>query len=323
MFQKLLYIVAVFLAALAGTNAFSQAYPSKPIRLIVPFPPGGSTDFFGRVTAQRLGQTLGEQVLVDNRGGAGGNIGTELAAKSPPDGYTLLLGHTGTLAINPALYAKVPYDPVRDFSPVSLVATTALVLVSHPSLPAKTVKDLISLARTRPGQINYATGGNGTGTHLSAELFKTMARVDITHVPYKGSGPAIVSVIAGETSILFTPIPAVVGHVKAGRLRAIGVTDVRRSDVLPNVLTIAEGGLPGYESTLKFGLLTPAGAATQIISTLNRAVVKSMGTSDARDQLAKEGAEPTVSTPEEFRTVILSEMKKWAAIVKSSGARVD
>lgn len=308
---------------LHAADTRAQVYPGKSIRLIVPFPPGGGTDFFGRVTAAKLTQALGQQVVVENRGGAGGNIGMEIAAKSAPDGYTLLLGHTGTLAINPALYARIPYDPVRDFSPVSLVAYSPLLLVAHPSLPAKNVKELIGLAKSRRGQINYASGGSGTGTHLSAELFKSMAGVDILHVPYKGSGPAVIAVLSGEASILFTPVAAVVAQVKSGRLRALGVTGSARLGTLPDVPTIAEAGLPGYESSLRFGVLTPAGAAQNVINTLHQAINKAMTTAEVREQLASDGAEPLVSTPDEFRTLIQNEMKKWATVVKSSGARAD
>ena len=315
-------VVGSFACLVTGT-AYAQAYPTKSIRLVVPFPPGGSTDLFGRVTAQKLTEALGQQVQVDNRGGAGGNIGTEAVAKAPPDGYTLLLGHTGTLAINPALYAKVPYDPIRDFSPVSLVALSSLVLVTHPSVPAKSVKELVALAKAKPGDVLYASGGSGTGTHLSAELFKSMAGINLVHIPYKGSGPAIIALLSGETSLLFTPIPAAVAQAKAGRLRALGVTSAQRSTALPEVPTIAESGLPGYESTLRFGVLTPAGASQSIINTLNQAIVKSMGSAEVRDQLAREGAEPLVSTPEEFRQFNVAELKKWAVIVKSSGAKAD
>ncbi|MBI3056559.1 MAG: tripartite tricarboxylate transporter substrate binding protein [Betaproteobacteria bacterium] len=319
-------IIAAFIAMAMGilsTNVWAQAYPTKPIRLIVPFSPGGGTDLFGRITAARLTQALGQQVVVENRAGAGGNIGMEIAAKSDPDGYTLLLGHTGTLAINPALYTKIPYDPVRDFSPVSLVAYSPLVLVTHPSLPARTVKELIALAKSKRGQINYASGGSGTGTHLSAELFKSMAGVDIVHVPYKGSGPAVIALLSGEVSILFTPVAAAVVYAKGGRLRALGVTGAVRSIALRDVPTIAEAGLPGYESSLRYGVLTPARAPQNVINTLNQAINRSMGSAEVREQLASDGAEPLVSTPNEFRTLIQSEIKKWAAVVKASGARVD
>ncbi len=316
-------VLAATACLLPAATASAQAYPAKSIRLIVPFPPGGGTDFFGRVTAAKLTQALGQQVVVENRGGAGGNIGTEIAAKAAPDGYTLLLGHTGTLAINPALYAKIPYDPVRDFAPVSLVAYSPLLLVAHPSLPVKNAKDLIALAKSRRGQINYASGGSGTGTHLSAELFKSMAGVDILHVPYKGSGPAVIAVLSGEASILFTPVAAVVAQAKSGRLRALGVTGASRLGALPEVPTIAEAGLPGYESSLRFGVLVPAATPQNIIGTLHQAINRSMSTSEVREQLASDGAEPLVSTPDEFRLLIQNEMKKWAAVVKASGARAD
>lgn len=313
---------AITMCAIAP-QAWAQTYPSKPIRLVIPFPPGGGTDLFGRVTAARLTQALGQQVIAENRSGAGGTIGTEIVAKSAPDGYTLLLGHTGTLAINPALYKKIPYDPLRDFLPISLVAYSPLVLVVHPSLPAKSVKELIGLAKKRPGQINYASGGNGTGTHLSAELFKTMAGVEIVHVPYKGSGPAVIALLSGESPMLFTPVPAAAAHAKSGRLRALGVTGSTRVSALPGIPTVAEAGLPGYESSLRFGVLAPTGSPQDVIKTLNDAIVRTMGSPEVKEQLANEGAQPLVSTPQEFRSVIQDEIKKWAAVVKASGARVD
>ena len=253
--------IAISVLAAVGTHAPAQSYPSKTIRLIVPFSAGGGTDFFARFVATKLTQVLGQQVVVDNRAGAGGIIGTDLVAKAAPDGYTLLMGHTGTLAINPSLYAKIPYDPVRDFSPVSLVAISPLALVINPSLPVKNVKELIALARRRPGDIAFASGGSGTGTHLSAELFKMMAAIDLVHVPYKGTGPALTAVIAGEVATLFSTLPPAVPHIiSGGRLRALGVTGSTRSQVVPNIPTMAESGLPGYESTLRYGVLLPAGA---------------------------------------------------------------
>ena len=312
-----------FLAAF-GTCASAQNYPAKTIRLIVPFSPGGGTDFFARVVAAKLTQVLGQQVVVDNRAGAGGIIGTELVAKAPPDGYTLLMGHTGTLAINPSLYAKIPYDPVRDFSPVSLVAISPLVLVTNPSLPVKTVKELIALAKRRPGEIAYASGGSGTGTHLSAELFKTMAQIDLTHVPYKGTGIALTAGISGEVATLFSTLPPAVPHIRSGgRLRALGVTGSERSQAVPEIPTIAESGLPGYESTLRYGVLLPAGAPDAIVATLRQAIARFMKQPDFVEALAKDGAEPLPSTPEEFRAVMVSEVSKWAAVVKASGLRAQ
>lgn len=316
--------VAVSSLVAVGVDASAQSYPSKTIRLIVPFSAGGGTDFFARVVATKLTRVLGQQVVVDNRAGAGGIIGTELVAKAAPDGYTLLMGHTGTLAINPSLYAKIPYDPMRDFSPVSLVAISPLVLVTNPSLPAKNVKELIALAKRRPGEITFASGGSGTGTHFSAELFKIMAAIDMTHVPYKGTGPALTAGIAGEVATLFSTLPPAVPHIRSGgRLRALAVTGSTRSLVVPEIPTMAESGLPGYESTLRYGVLLPAGAPDAIVATLRQAVSKFMNQPDFIEALARDGAEPLASTPDEFRQVIQSEMKKWAAVVKSSGARAD
>ena len=312
------------LFALFAFSAAAQNYPSRTIRLVVPFSPGGGTDFFARVVAGKLTQALGQQVVVDNRAGAGGIIGTDLVAKSTPDGYTLLMGHTGTLAINPALYAKVPYDPVRDFSPVSLVAISPLVLVTNPSLPVKSVKELVTLAKRRPGQITYASGGSGTGTHLSAELFKMMAGVDLSHVPYKGTGIALTAVISGETSTLFSTLPPALPHIKSGgRLRAIAVTSSDRSKVVPEIATMAESGLPGYESTLRYGVLLPAGTADAIVSALRQAVSRVLTQPDFVEALARDGAEPISSTPDEFRAVMAIEARKWAAVVKASNLQIQ
>ena len=316
--------IATSLLVAVGTNASAQSYPSKTIRLIVPFSAGGGTDFFARVVATKLTQVLGQQVVVDNRAGAGGIIGTDLVAKAAPDGYTLLMGHTGTLAINPSLYANIPYDPVRDFSPVSLVAISPLVLVTNPSLPVETVKELIALAKRRPGDITFASGGSGTGTHLSAELFKIMAAIDMSHVPYKGTGPALTAGISGEVATLFSTLPPAVPHIRnGGRLRALAVTGSARAQVVPEIPTMAESGLPGYESTLRYGVLLPAGAPDAIVTALRQAISRFMNQPDFLEAMARDGAEPLASTPEEFRTVIATEVKKWAAVVKASGVRVQ
>lgn len=316
-------IAMLFLVAF-GTSASAQNYPSKTIRLIVPFSPGGGTDFFARVVATKLTQVLGQPVVVDNRAGAGGIIGTDLVAKAAPDGYTLLMGHTGTLAINPSLYTKIPYDPVRDFSPVSLVAISPLVLVTNPSVPVKTVKELVSLTKRRPGEITFASGGNGTGTHLSAELFKIMAGIDMSHVPYKGTGVALTAGISGEVAALFSTLPPAVPHIRSGgRLRALAVTGSERSQAVLEIPTMAESGLPGYESTLRYGVLLPAGAPDAIVTTLRQAISRFMNQPDFAEALARDGAEPLASTPEEFRAVMATEVKKWAAVVKTSGVRVQ
>lgn len=316
-------IVILLLLAVCIT-ASAQSYPSKTIRLIVPFSAGGGTDFFARIVATKLTQALGQQVVVDNRAGAGGIIGTDLVAKAAPDGYTLLMGHTGTLAINPSLYAKIPYDSVRDFSPVSLVAISPLVLVTNPSLPVKNVKELIALAKRRPGEITFASGGSGTGTHLSAELFKIMARIDMSHVPYKGTGPALLAGISGEVATLFSTLPPAVPHIgRDGRLRALAVTGSARSHVVPEIPTMVESGLPGYESTLRYGVLLPAGAPDVIVTALRQAISRFMNQSDFVDTLARDGAEPLASTAEEFRAVIATELKKWAAVVRAAGVQVQ
>ena len=316
--------IAMSLLVAYAAGAAAQNYPARTIRLIVPFSAGGGTDFFARMVAAKLTQVLGQQMVVDNRAGAGGIIGADLVAKAAPDGYTLLMGHTGTLAINPSLYAKIPYDPVRDFSPVSLVAISPLVLVTNPSLPVKTVNDLVTLAKRRPGQITYASGGSGTGTHLSAELFKMMAGVDIIHVPYKGTGIALTAGISGEVATLFSTLPPAVPHIKSGgRLRALAVTSSERSRVVPEILTMAESGLPGYESTLRYGVLLPAGAPDTIVTTLRQAIARVMIQPDFVEALARDGAEPLSSTPDEFRAVMAIEVKKWAAVVKASGLQIQ
>lgn len=316
--------IAMSLLAVVVPHVSAQSYPSKPLRLIVPFSAGGGTDFFARVVATKLSQILGQQVVVDNRAGAGGIIGTDLVAKAQPDGYTLLMGHTGTLAINPSLYDKLPYDPIRDFSPVSLVAISPLVFVTNASLPVRNVKELIALAKRRPGDIVCASGGTGTGTHLSAELFKMMAAIDMTQVQYKGTGPALLAGISGEAATLFSTLPPTMPHIRSGgRLRALAVTGSARAQVVPEIPTMAQSGLPGYESTLRYGLLLPAGAAEAIVTVLRQAVSRLMNQPDFAAALARDGAEPLASTPDEFRAVIATEAKKWGAVVRASGLRAQ
>ena len=316
--------IAMSLLAAAAPHASAQGYPSKPVRLIVPFSAGGGTDFFARVVATKLSQILGQQVVVDNRAGAGGIIGADLVAKAPPDGYTLLMGHTGTLAINPALYEKIPYDPVRDFSPVSLVAISPLVLVTNASLPVRNVKELIALAKRRPSEIVCASGGTGTGTHLSAELFKMMAAINMAQVQYKGTGPALLAGMSGEAATLFSTLPPTVPHIKSGgRLRALAVTGSARARAVPEIPTMDQSGLPGYESTLRYGLLLPAGATEAIVTTLRQAVSRLMSQPDFAEALARDGAEPLSSTPDEFRAVIATETTKWSAVVKAAGLRAQ
>jgi tripartite-type tricarboxylate transporter receptor subunit TctC len=309
--------------ALIAAGAAAQSYPTKPIRLVVPFPPGGTTDILAREVGQRLSASLGQTVVIDNRPGAGGNIGAELVAKSAPDGYTLLMCTVSTHAINPNLYAKLPYDHVADFAPVILVASVPNVLEVTPSLPVNSVADLIKLAKEKPGQINFASSGSGTSIHLSGELFKTMAGVDMTHVPYKGSAPALTDLIGGQVQVMFDNLPSSLPQIKAGKLRAIAVTSAQRAPALPNVPTIAESGLPGFEATSWFGVVAPAGTPPAIVARLNADMNQWLQTPEAREKLLAQGAAAAGGSPEQFAAYIRAETEKWAKVVKASGAKVD
>jgi tripartite-type tricarboxylate transporter receptor subunit TctC len=316
-------LIILIAAALTAGSALAQQYPSKPIRLIVPFTPGGSTDIVARIAGQKLGEALGAQVLIDNRPGAGGNIGVELAAKSAPDGYTLVMGHIGTFAVNPALYARLPYDPIRDFAPISLVAMVPNMLVVHPSLPVKSVKELIALSRSRPGQLNYGSSGAGGTPYLAVEYFKLMAKVDIVHIPYKGAAPMIIDLIGGQLSLTITGIPPLLPHVKAGKLKALAVATSKRLPLLPELPTIAEAALPGYEATSWYGVLAPAATPKEIITRLNTEIVKAIARPDAAERLSGEGAEPATSTPEQFGAFIKSEIVRWGRVIKAAGVTAE
>ena len=311
------------LAALVATAALAQTYPSKPIRIVVPFPAGGTTDVLARAVAQKLTESLGQAVVVDNRPGAGGNIGAELVAKSPPDGYTLLMGTVGTHAINPGLYPKMPYDHVKDFAPVILVAGVPNVLVVNPALPFNSVKELIAYAKANPGKLNFASSGNGTSIHLSGELFKTMADVQIMHVPYKGSSPALQDLVGGQVQIMFDNLPSSLALIKAGKLKALAVTSLARAAALPDVPTLAESGLPGFEASSWFGLLAPAGTPQPVIAKLNADVAKWLASPEAREKLLAQGAIAAGGTPEDFAKHIAAETAKWQKVVKDSGAKID
>src|SRR5690242_6240739 len=324
MIRMLLAISMALTVIVAGTAPVAAAdYPTKPIRLVVPFPPGGTTDILARAVAQKLSETWNQQVIVDNRPGAGGNIGADLVAKAPPDGYTLVMGTVGTHAINPNLYSKMPYDHVKDFSPVILVAGVPNVLVVNPSLPVHSVKELIDYAKANPGKLNFASSGNGTSIHLSGELFKTMAGVQMTHVPYKGSAPALADLMGGQVQLMFDNLPSSLGLIKGGKLRAIAVTSTTRAAALPDVPTIAESGLPGFEASSWFGVLAPAGTPDDIVAKLNGTIAAWLATPDAKEKLLAQGTIAAGGSPEDFAQHIDRETAKWAKVVKASGAHID
>ena len=321
-----MFALAAMLIALISLQVNAQsatAYPTKPIKIVVPFPPGGATDILARAIGFELQKTWGQSVVIENKPGAGGNTGADLVAKSPADGYTLIMATVGTHAINMSLYAKMPYDAVKDFEPIVLVAGVPNLLVVHPSVPAKSVKELTALAKAQPGKLNVASSGNGTSIHLAAELYKQMAGVDILHVPYKGSAPAVADLLGGQVQLMFDNMPVSLPHAKAGKLRALAVTSLKRSPALPDVPTMDVEGLKGFDATSWFGLLAPAGTPKDIIAKLNSASVAALATSEMRERLAAQGADPVGNTPEQFATFIKAEIEKWAKIVKASGARVD
>jgi tripartite-type tricarboxylate transporter receptor subunit TctC len=310
------------LGGLGGESAFAQTYPVRPIRMIVAYPPGGGTDIVGRMMGQRLGENLGQTVVVDNRGGATGNIGTEIAAHATADGYTLLMGNVAPNAINVSLFKKLPFDPVKDFAPVSLVAVTPNILVVQPSSPVKTVKDLIALAKSKPGTLNFPSAGVGSSSHLAGEMLKSMAGIDMVHVPYKGGGPALVALLSGQVQLMFATLPAAMPHVKSGKLRPVAVTTSHRSQALPELPTIAESGVAGYEAATWYGLLAPAGTPKAIVDRLHAEIVKILAT-DTRQRLAAQGFEPAGTTPAEFAGYIKSEIVKWVKVIKAAGIRPE
>ncbi len=310
----------VVLAGMGARCALAQGYPNRAVRLVVPSSPGGGTDITGRIVAQKLSEQLGQQVVVDNRAGAGTTIGNDIVAKSAPDGYTLLMG-ISTLAINPSMYSKLPYDALRDFAPISQAVAVPNILTVHPSVPAKTVKEFIALAKAKPGSITFGSAGLGTSPHLSGELFKTLARIDMVHVPFKGSGQSVISLLAGEIGANFPSVPTAIPYIKAGKLRALGVTTVKRTQALPDVPSIAEAGLPGYEATQWFGVLAPVATPRAIIERLYQEVSRALRAPDVKERLSAEGAEVVASTPEEFASYLKSETEKWTRVIKAAGIK--
>jgi tripartite-type tricarboxylate transporter receptor subunit TctC len=307
---------------LGGAAAAADSYPTKPIRLIAPSSPGSGVDIVARFFGQKLSENLKQQVVVDNRAGAGANLGAEIAAHAPRDGYTLFVG-TPAHAINPALYTKLTYDIVKDFAPISMLTTGQYVLVVNPSVPAKSVQELIAMAKARPGTINFASAGNGNATHLAGELFKSLAKVDIVHVPYKGTGPALTDLIGGQVQIMFSNLTAAIPQMKTGKLRALAVTDTKRSPTVPDLPTMQEAGVPGYSVSSWYALFAPAGTPADILKRLNAETVKAMSAPDMKDRLAGEGAEPTTSTPAQLTAFLKEEIAKWGKVIKAAGIKAE
>jgi tripartite-type tricarboxylate transporter receptor subunit TctC len=320
--SAVLLCAALGIASGVADAQTAASFPSKAIRLILPYPPGGGSDTIARPLAQRLGENLKQQVVVDNRGGAGGNIGMELAAKSLPDGHTIVFALTAQLAVNPALYRKLPYDPIKDFEPITLLATGPYILVVHPSLPVNSVKELIALARARPGQITYASSGSGSGGHLANELLNSMAHVKMLHIPYKGGGPALVDLLAGNVQVLFSTWASGRPHIESGRIRALAVSTGKRLTGV-NLPTVAEAGLPGYDAGVWYAFLAPAGTPKDIVSKLNAEILRAAAHPEFKAVLERSAIEPVGSTPEELGKFIKSELVKWARVVKEANVHVD
>jgi tripartite-type tricarboxylate transporter receptor subunit TctC len=316
--------IAIAVGLVAGINgAAAQNYPNRAITLVIPFAPGGSTSIVGRGIADKISELLGEKVVVDNRPGAGGTIGTKAVAKSEPDGYTLVLGYTGTLAIGPSLYKNVGYDPRKDFAPIGLIGNAPNSLVVNPSFPARTVAELVAYAKTNPGKVNFGSAGAGTASHITGEYFARSAGITLVHVPYKGTGPALTDLLGGHIPMAFAPIPASHPNVSAGKLRALAVTSITRSGLLPDVPTMVEAGLPGFDASLYYGLAAPAGTPRTIIDKLNKVLREALASDEVRKQLGNDGTEITPGTPEDYADFIDKDEKKWAQLVKASGAEQE
>ena len=316
-------VLIVGAAALAGTVAAQPSYPAKAIRYVVPFPAGGPLDIVARALGQELNKSWNQPVIIDNRPGAGGNIGAELVAKAPADGYTILMGAVSTHAINVTLYAKLAFDPIKDFTPVTLITSVPNVLVLHPSVPANNVRELIALAKARPGALNFASGSTGSAGHLAGELFKSMAGVEMTHVPYKGAAPAVIDLIAGHVSLMFDNLASALPNIKSARVRALAVTTLKRSPLLSELPTISEAGLRGFDISTWFGVFAPAATPPDVVAKLNAEIVRILYTPEMKERLALLGAEPAGNRPDEFAAFIKSEIPKYAKVIRASGARVD
>ena len=298
-------------------------FPKRPLRMVVPYPPGGSTDIVGRIIAAKLSESLGQQVIVDNRPGAGGNVGTDAVAKAPPDGHTLLMSSVTTLAIGASLYGKLPYDLNKDLEPVALVGSVPFVLLVNPALPVRSVRELVALAKEKPGQINFGSAGTGTSAHFAGEMFKSLAAIDIVHVPYKGNAPAITDLIGGQIQMMFDFLPSAMPFIKSGKVRALGITPTRRSAALPDIPTIAESGVPAYAVLSYFGVLVPAKTPASIVARLHSEILRLSSLPEVRERFAHEGIDPARETQEQFRAYLQSEIAKWTKVIKSTGVRAD
>lgn len=316
-------LLAALVCLTGAGHALAESWPAKPVRLVVPFPPGGSTDIVGRLIAEKLSKSLGQQVIVDNRAGAGGTIGSDAVAKSAPDGYTLLIGTSSTHAIAPSLYSKLGYDVARDFAPVTLLGTATIMMVVHPTVPAKSVAEFVALAKAKPGEIMFGSTGNGSVSHLTAEHFKSLAGVDMQHVPYKGDTPMTTDLLAGRVHVAFGTAVAFLPHVQAGKLKALAVTDGKPSPVAPNLPTVAASGLPGFEALQWFGILAPAGTPKEIVSRVHAEIVKALELPEVKERLQGLGMQISGGDPEQFGRFMRAESAKWGKVVRDSGAKID
>jgi tripartite-type tricarboxylate transporter receptor subunit TctC len=316
-------LAAAFAVFCANFSAHAQPYPARPIRFVVPYPAGGPLDIVARLTAQKVSESVKQPVIVDNKPGAGGNIGADIVAKSPPDGYTILMGAVATHAINPTLYPSLPYDPVKDFAPVTQIASTPNVLIVHPSIPGTNIREFIAYAKAHPGELNFGSGSSGSAGHLAGELFKAMAGVDMVHVPYKGAAPAMQDLIGGRIQLMFDNLASALAQVRAGKVRALAVTTARRSELAPELPTIAESGLPGFDISTWFGIFAPAGTPREIVERLHAEFTRALASPDVRERMVALGAEPVGNRPEEFAAYIRAEAGKYARVIKASGAKAD